>query len=138
MHSLTGQRPTRAIELAACGLNQIMSSQLVSNQQYAQFIRHAVHHPHNFNVLACPAATDLSKRSRSPPHTERSARSTFPDLANFRPARLAGWRRVFAHTADVFFARGIARPETGEISSLSCEPCEGAQLVVALFEVGVQ
>ncbi|GBF99319.1 hypothetical protein Rsub_12100 [Raphidocelis subcapitata] len=67
--------------------------------------------------------------------SERSARSTFPDLGNFRPARLRGWRRVFAHTADVFFARGIARPSTREISSLSCEPRPRAELVVALFEV---
>jgi hypothetical protein len=70
------------------------------------------------------------------PPAERSARSTFPDLVNFRPARLRGWRRVFAHTADVFYARGIARPETGEVSSLSCEPTGGGgELVVALFEV---
>lgn len=67
--------------------------------------------------------------------SERSARTTFPNLQNFRPGRLLGWRRVFAHTADVFFNRGIARPETGEISSLSCEPCPGGDLVVALFEV---
>lgn len=26
--------------------------------------------------------------------------------------QIKGWRRVFAHTADVFFKRGIARPET--------------------------
>lgn len=26
--------------------------------------------------------------------------------------QLANWRRVFAHTADVFFKRGIAKPET--------------------------
>ena len=31
--------------------------------------------------------------------------------------------------------RGIARPETGEISSLSCEECEGQEIVVALFEI---
>ncbi|KAK6930211.1 hypothetical protein RJ641_004305 [Dillenia turbinata] len=31
--------------------------------------------------------------------SERSARSTFPDLINFRVARLNGFRRVFAHAA---------------------------------------
>ena len=31
--------------------------------------------------------------------SERSARSTFPELTNFRLATIAGWRRVFAHTA---------------------------------------
>lgn len=43
---------------------------------------------------------------------ERSARSTFPDLINFRVARLNGFRRVFAHVTPVFFERGIAKPET--------------------------
>ncbi len=69
------------------------------------------------------------------PRAERSARSTFPSLCNFRPGRVKGWRRVFAHTADIFFKRGIARPETGEISSLSCEPCAEGELVVSLFEI---
>ena len=44
--------------------------------------------------------------------TERSARSTFPDLVNFRVARLNGFRRVLAHVAPIFFERGIAKPET--------------------------
>lgn len=43
---------------------------------------------------------------------ERSARSTFPDLINFRIAKLNGFRRVFAHAAPIFFERGIAKPET--------------------------
>lgn len=54
--------------------------------------------------------------------SERSARFTSPNLRNFRTARLKGWRRVFAHAAPVFFERGIASPETREISSLSMEP----------------
>ncbi|KAJ4844975.1 hypothetical protein Tsubulata_011708 [Turnera subulata] len=67
---------------------------------------------------------------------ERSARSTFPDLLNFRVARLNGFRRVFAHVAPIFFERGIARPETKEISSLSVEPCDGENLIVTVFEIG--
>ncbi|XP_051152668.1 uncharacterized protein LOC127266452 isoform X3 [Andrographis paniculata] len=67
--------------------------------------------------------------------SERSARSTFPDLINFRVAMLMGFRRVFAHVAPVFFQRGIAKPETKEISSLSVEPCEGENLVVTTFEI---
>uniref|UniRef100_A0A2N9H8I2 Uncharacterized protein n=1 Tax=Fagus sylvatica TaxID=28930 RepID=A0A2N9H8I2_FAGSY len=67
--------------------------------------------------------------------SERSARSTFPDLINFRVARLNGFRRVFAHAAPIFFERGIAKPETKEISSLSVEPCEGETLVVTVFEI---
>ncbi|KAG8372918.1 hypothetical protein BUALT_Bualt12G0117000 [Buddleja alternifolia] len=67
--------------------------------------------------------------------SERSARSTFPDLINFRSAKLSGFRRVFAHVAPIFFERGIAKPETKEISSLSVEPCEGEFLVVTTFEI---
>ncbi|KAK4374478.1 hypothetical protein RND71_005155 [Anisodus tanguticus] len=67
--------------------------------------------------------------------SERSARSTFPDLINFRVAKLSGFRRVFAHTAPIFFERGIAKPETKEISSLSVEPCEGENLIVTIFEI---
>ncbi|KAK6772761.1 hypothetical protein RDI58_027999 [Solanum bulbocastanum] len=67
--------------------------------------------------------------------SERSARSTFPDLINFRVAKLSGFRRVFAHVAPIFFERGIAKPETKEISSLSVEPCEGGTLIVTLFEI---
>jgi len=46
-----------------------------------------------------------------------------------------GYRRIFAHTASVFFVRKIARPETGEISSLSCEECPGEEIIVTLFEI---
>ena len=67
--------------------------------------------------------------------SKKSAMSTFPDLVNFRPGRLRGWRRIFTHTADIFFKRGIARPDTREIASLSCEPCPDADLVISLFEV---
>ncbi|CAI8590149.1 unnamed protein product [Vicia faba] len=67
--------------------------------------------------------------------SERSARSTFPNLLNFRIAKLNHFRRVFAHVAPVFFERGIAKPETMEISSLSVEACEGESLVVTVFEI---
>ncbi|GMJ05443.1 hypothetical protein HRI_004213500 [Hibiscus trionum] len=67
--------------------------------------------------------------------SEKSARSTFPNLLNFRVAKLKGFRRVFAHVAPIFFDRGIAKPETKEISSLSVEPCEGETLIVTVFEI---
>lgn len=67
--------------------------------------------------------------------SERSARSTFPDLRNFRMAKLNGFRRLFGHTAPVFFDRGIAKEETQEISSLSVEPCEGETLIITVFEI---
>ncbi|TXG71664.1 hypothetical protein EZV62_000243 [Acer yangbiense] len=66
---------------------------------------------------------------------EKSARSTFPDLIDFRLAKLNGFRRVYAHAAPIFFERGIAKPETMEISSLSVEPCEGETLIVTVFEI---
>lgn len=55
-------------------------------------------------------------------HAERSARTTFPDLENFRPAKVLGWRRVFAHTADIFFVRGIANMNTVSIEHLPSQP----------------
>ncbi|XP_028119727.1 uncharacterized protein LOC114317220 [Camellia sinensis] len=67
--------------------------------------------------------------------SERSARSTFPELINFRVARLNGFRRIFAHVAPVFFDRGIANPQTKEMSSLSVEPCEGETLIVTVFGI---
>ncbi|GFP90205.1 hypothetical protein PHJA_001164400 [Phtheirospermum japonicum] len=67
--------------------------------------------------------------------SERSARITFPELINSRVAKLSGFRRVFAHVAPIFFERGIAKPETKEISSLGVEPCQGETLVVTTFEI---
>ena len=64
-----------------------------------------------------------------------SAASTFPSLRNFRVGKVKGFRRVFAHTASVFYQRGIARPETSEISSLSCEQHPGEEIVVSVFEI---
>jgi hypothetical protein len=70
--------------------------------------------------------------------SRRSATFTFPDLKNFRVGRLAGWRRVFAHTTAVFHTRGVARPASREVASLSVEPAPAGSppLVVSLFEVG--
>ncbi|KAF3456280.1 hypothetical protein FNV43_RR00930 [Rhamnella rubrinervis] len=67
--------------------------------------------------------------------SETSARITSPELVNFRVARLNGFRRVFAHAAPGFFKRGVAKPETKEISSLSVELCEGESLIVSVFEI---
>ncbi|PAN28709.1 hypothetical protein PAHAL_5G173800 [Panicum hallii] len=67
--------------------------------------------------------------------SERSARSTFPDLEGFRVAALRGFRRVFAHAAPIFFERGIAVEATKEFSSLSVGPCEGELIVVIVFEI---
>ncbi len=44
--------------------------------------------------------------------TEKSARSTFPNLQNFRVGVLRDLRRVFIHATPVFFDRGIANLDT--------------------------
>mmetsp|Transcript_35392 Transcript_35392/g.85653 ORF Transcript_35392/g.85653 Transcript_35392/m.85653 type:complete len:267 (-) Transcript_35392:1672-2472(-) len=54
--------------------------------------------------------------------SERSSRTTFPNLQNFRLGRVQGYRRVFGHPASIFFQRGLANIETKEYSSLSAEP----------------
>ncbi|XP_072057209.1 uncharacterized protein [Arachis hypogaea] len=44
--------------------------------------------------------------------SEKSARSTFPDLINFRIAKLTGFRRVFTIVGGFFFTHGIANIKT--------------------------
>lgn len=56
-----------------------------------------------------------------------------PSPANL--LQVDGFRRVFAHTAPVFFERGIAKLDTLEISSLSCEEAPGHSIVVSVFDV---
>lgn len=67
--------------------------------------------------------------------SERSARTTFPALRNFRIVRLRGYRRVFAHSPSIFVQRGISDMQTLEMSSLSAEPCPGGSFIVTAFEV---
>lgn len=67
--------------------------------------------------------------------SEISALSTCPGAKDFALGRVRGWRRVFAHPAHIFFERGIARPDTKQIASLSAEPLPGASFVVATFQV---
>ena len=66
--------------------------------------------------------------------SERSSRTTYPRLTNFRLARVEGYRRVFGHPAGIFFERGIANAETKEFSSLCAEPCAGAGFICTVFE----
>lgn len=70
--------------------------------------------------------------------SEASARTTFPELTDFRIVNVPGWRRVFAHTAAIFFERGIANPATGEIASLSAEFVGSGGFVAAAFDVEVE
>jgi hypothetical protein len=68
--------------------------------------------------------------------SERSSRTTFPDLQNFRLGRVPNYRRVFGHPASIFFQRGIANLETKEMSSLAAEYSQGHPgFVCSIFEV---
>ena len=68
--------------------------------------------------------------------SEKSSRTTFPGLQNFRLGRVPNFRRVFRHPASIFFQRGIANLETLEMSSLCAEPCDGSSgFVCSIFEV---
>ena len=53
--------------------------------------------------------------------SEKSARSTFPSLSDFKPVRVDGYRRVFTHPTAIFFERGIADKESKRMASLSIE-----------------
>ncbi|PUZ66401.1 hypothetical protein GQ55_3G305000 [Panicum hallii var. hallii] len=90
--------------------------------------------PADFAAIAAPGGR-ISVVGFGSLLSERSARSTFPDLEGFRVAALRGFRRVFAHAAPIFFERGIAVEATKEFSSLSVEPCEGGLIVVTVFEI---
>ncbi|CAE8622299.1 unnamed protein product [Polarella glacialis] len=67
--------------------------------------------------------------------SERSARVSFPQLSNFRLARVPGVRRVFRHPAGIFFQRSIVPPGTKEFCSLSTERCAGRSIVVSAMEI---
>jgi len=65
--------------------------------------------------------------------SERSARTTFPDLTDFRLCVVKGYRRCFAHPAAIFFKRGIAKDR--QVCSLSAEEHAAASFVCTAFEV---
>ena len=78
--------------------------------------------------------------------SEKSSRLTFPNLMNFRLARMKGYRRIFCHPAAVFHKRGIQKAETKELSSLSAEKLckndfevdpdlEKQEIIVTTFEI---
>ena len=67
--------------------------------------------------------------------SEKSARTTFPNLSNFRIVRVQGYRRVFRHPAAIFFERGIANLDTLQISSLSTEKNGGSSFIASVFTI---
>ena len=70
--------------------------------------------------------------------SEKSAKSTMPNLRNFRFAKLNGYRRVFAHPANIFVKYGIAKFDTKEFASLSIEPDQTANpFIVSVFEIPI-
>jgi len=68
--------------------------------------------------------------------SEKSARSTFDSVLNFRLGRVTNYRRIFSHVAPIFLERGIAKRETKEMASLSVEEgTEADSIVVSLFDM---
>ena len=78
--------------------------------------------------------------------SKKSSRSTFPNLINFRLAKMKGYRRIFCHPAAIFHKRGIHNVETRELSSLSAEKLgekdfiadpdlQNQEIIVTTFEI---
>ena len=67
--------------------------------------------------------------------SEKSSRSTFPDLKNFRLGKVNNYCRVFGHPASIFFSRDIANYDTKEMSSLSAEYRPDSGFICSVFEV---
>lgn len=99
------------------------------------------------NIMTQGISTDNRDQQKEPTITilgigsllsEKSSRSTFPNLLNFRLGRVPNHRRVFGHPASIFFQRNIANLETLEISSLSAEYVEGSPgFVCSVFDVPI-
>lgn len=67
--------------------------------------------------------------------SEKSSRTTFPDLINFRLGRVPNYRRTFAHPSTIFFKHNIHCMDTLQIASLSAEYSPGDSFICAVFEV---
>lgn len=68
--------------------------------------------------------------------SEKSARTTFPDLINFRHGRIRDYRRVFGHPGSIFFRNGIADLATLQIAAVDAEYDAGNPgFVVSAFDI---
>lgn len=68
--------------------------------------------------------------------SEKSARTTFPDLINFRRGRVRNYRRVFGHPGSIFFRNGIADLPTLQIAAVDAEYDPGNPgFVVSAFDI---
>jgi hypothetical protein len=68
--------------------------------------------------------------------SETSARTTFPNLDNFRFGRIRDYRRVFGHPGSIFFRNGIADLPSQQIAAVDAEYDHGNPgFVVSAFEI---
>lgn len=68
--------------------------------------------------------------------SEKSARTTFPDLINFRHGRIRDYRRIFGHPGSIFFRNGIADLATLQIAAVDAEYDPGNPgFVVSAFDI---
>jgi len=67
--------------------------------------------------------------------SERSARTTFPELRNFRSARIGGYQRKFGKVGVILIREGLANWDTVEVASCAAFPAPDHELQVTLFEI---
>ena len=67
--------------------------------------------------------------------SERSARTTSPNLSGFRTARVKGYRRIFNKVGIVFIEKGISDWSTKEVSSVATRKAEHIDILVTVFEL---
>jgi len=67
--------------------------------------------------------------------SEKSARTSFPNLKNFRSGVVKGYRRVFNKVGIVFIENGLANWETMEVSSCSTTQSDSDEILVTVFEI---
>jgi len=67
--------------------------------------------------------------------SEKSARTSFPNLKHFRPGVVKGFRRVFNKVGIVFIENGLANWETMEVSSCSTTQSDSDDILVTVFEI---
>ncbi|XP_011622831.1 uncharacterized protein LOC18432782 isoform X2 [Amborella trichopoda] len=113
--------------------NSNRNSSMGSDYDFSKYTE--LHRPEDFNALTSPMDGYFTVCGFGSLLSERSTRATFPEPRNFRMAALRDFRRVYAHVANVFYDRGVAKEDTKEISSLSVEPCPGEYIIITVFEI---
>eukprot|EP01135_Chromosphaera_perkinsii_P011185 Nk52_evm12s2356 gene=Nk52_evmTU12s2356 len=70
--------------------------------------------------------------------SESSARTSFPNLSNFRLGSVKGYRRVYNHVGLIFIEKGLVGPESLELASLCAEETNDPSvepMIVTVFEI---